>query len=106
MKAILKTQSARGLSWSASEPIPEPKQGEVRIKILRTAICGSDLHLYQWNEWAASVLTPPRIIGHEFVGEIETIGPGVSNWQVGETVSGEGHLVCGNCRNCRAGKKH
>lgn len=106
MKAILKTKADRGLSWSTSEPIPEPKQGEVRVQISRTAICGSDLHLYQWNEWAQSILKPPMIIGHEFVGTIEKIGLGVTNWKIGETVSGEGHLVCGNCRNCRAGKKH
>ncbi|MDD9952633.1 MAG: L-threonine 3-dehydrogenase [Zetaproteobacteria bacterium] len=106
MKAIVKQHPSRGLTFVENAPIPEPKAGEVQVKITHTAICGSDLHIYQWNEWAQNTLSPPVTVGHEFVGQIAKLGPGVKGWQVGERVSGEGHLVCEKCRNCRAGKRH
>lgn len=87
-------------------PIPEPGPNEVQIKVKKTAICGTDLHIYYWNDWAKKTVLPGTIIGHEFVGEITRIGSHVSGFSVGDRVSGEGHLVCEYCRNCRAGRRH
>ncbi len=105
MKAICKTNPEFGLSLEKVKK-PIPMTNEVSIKILKTAICGTDLHIYQWDEWAKSTITPPITIGHEFVGEFAEIGDGVTHYKVGDVVSGEGHITCGNCRNCRAGKRH
>ncbi len=87
--------------------VPEPSvgPGEVRIRVLRAGLCGTDLHLEQWDDWAASTVRPPMTIGHEFYGEVVEVGPGVSSVQVGQRASGEGHIVCGMCRNCRAGRR-
>jgi threonine 3-dehydrogenase len=87
---------------------PEPTTGpdEVKIKVWRAGLCGTDLHLEGWDDWAAATVKPPLIIGHEFFGEVVDIGPGVTSVQVGQHVSGEGHVVCGECRNCRAGRRH
>ena len=88
--------------------IPEPTCGEkdVKIRVLRAGLCGTDLHLEQWDDWAASVVTVPQTIGHEFYGEVVEVGGDVEHLRVGDRVSGEGHIVCGICRNCRAGRKH
>ena len=90
------------------EDVPDPKcgPGEVRIRITHTAICGTDKHIFEWDEWAQNNLKLPLIVGHEFCGIIDEVGPQVTHYNVGDRVSGEGHITCGNCRNCRAGKKH
>tara|TARA_A100001011_G_scaffold14614_2_gene15425 strand:- start:5056 stop:6078 length:1023 start_codon:yes stop_codon:yes gene_type:complete len=105
MKALVKTSPKQGI-WM--EDAPEPKCGtnDVKIKITHTAICGTDLHIFNWDEWAKRTLELPLIIGHEFCGVVHEIGPGVTNYQPGQRVSGEGHITCGYCRNCRAGKRH
>ncbi len=105
MKALVKKYPQRGL-WL--EDVPEPQIGinDVLIKIKRTGICGTDLHIYQWDEWAAQTVPVPMVIGHEFVGEIVEVGSNVADFYPGQIVSGEGHLVCGRCRNCLAGRRH
>ena len=105
MKALVKKYPQRGL-WM--EDVPEPSTGanDVKIKIHKTAICGTDLHIYNWDEWSQKTIETPRIIGHEYVGEIVEVGESVTNWKVGELVSGEGHIVSGKCRNCLAGNGH
>ncbi|MDR3623904.1 MAG: L-threonine 3-dehydrogenase [Chlamydiales bacterium] len=105
MKALVKKHAAPGL-WL--EDVPEPTIGDtdVLIKIKKAAICGTDVHIYQWDEWAERTIKTPMVIGHEFVGEIAKVGSLVKELKVGDRVSGEGHLVCGHCRNCRSGKKH
>ena len=105
MKALVKKEPHRGI---ALETVPEPTVGtnDVLIKIEKTAICGTDLHIYQWDEWAQRTIQPPLVIGHEFMGEIVEVGPGVTHYEKGQRVSGEGHITCGYCRNCRAGKRH
>ena len=105
MKAICKTNAEVGLTQIKAE-VPVPSTNEVLIKILKTAICGTDLHIYQWDEWAKNTIKPPLVIGHEFVGEIAETGEGVTHYKPGDRVSGEGHITCGNCRNCRAGQRH
>ncbi|MBC9957105.1 L-threonine 3-dehydrogenase [Yimella sp. cx-51] len=104
MRALAKTHAGPGLKLI---DVPEPSVGadEVKIRVLRAGLCGTDLHLEQWDEWAASVVHPPLVIGHEFYGEVTEIGPGVTSVQVGQRVSGEGHVVCNECRNCRAGRR-
>jgi len=88
--------------------VPEPEIGykDVLIKVLRTAICGTDMHIYNWDEWAAKTIPVPMVVGHEFVGEIAEVGEGVTDFQPGQIVSGEGHIICGHCRNCMAGRRH
>ena len=88
--------------------VPEPEIGykDVLIKVLRTAICGTDMHIYNWDEWAAKTIPVPMVVGHEFVGEIAEVGEGVTDFQSGQIVSGEGHIICGHCRNCMAGRRH
>lgn len=105
MKALVKKHPEKGL-WF--EDVPEPMTGsnDVKIKILKTAICGTDLHIYNWDEWSQNTIKTPRIIGHEYVGEIVETGSNVKNWKVGDIVSGEGHIVCGKCRNCLSGRGH
>lgn len=105
MKALVKKYPEKGL-WM--EEVPEPITGpnDVKIKIHKTAICGTDLHIYNWDEWSQKTIQTPRIIGHEYVGEIVEVGENVQNWKIGEMVSGEGHIVCGQCRNCLAGNGH
>ena len=102
MDALVKEQPGKGLVLKRV-PVPEPGMGEVRIKIHKTAICGTDVHIYNWDPWSQQNVKPPLIIGHEYVGEIDALGEGVTAYQVGQIVSGEGHIVCGHCRNCRAG---
>ncbi len=105
MKALVKSHRAPGL-WL--EDIPEPKIGinDVLIRVICTGICGTDLHIYQWDEWAQATIPVPMAIGHEFVGEIVAAGSNVNDFHPGEIVSGEGHVVCGRCRNCLAGRRH
>lgn len=102
MDALVKTEAGPGLTLM-QVPKPEPGVGEVRIKIHKTAICGTDLHIYNWDPWSQENIKPPMVIGHEYVGEIDALGEGVTAYNIGQIVSGEGHIVCGHCRNCRAG---
>lgn len=102
MDALVKTEAGKGLTLM-QVPVPEPGMGEVLIKIHKTAICGTDVHIYNWDPWAQQHLTPPVTVGHEYVGEIAELGEGVTDLYVGQRVSGEGHIVCGHCRNCRSG---
>lgn len=105
MKALVKKNPEKGL-WFLDVPEPVTGSNDVKIKIHKTAICGTDLHIYNWDEWSQKTIETPRIIGHEYVGEIVEVGSNVHNWKVGEIVSGEGHIVCGQCRNCLAGNGH
>ncbi len=105
MKALVKSKGAPGL-WM--EDVPKPKIGinDVLIRVLRAGICGTDLHIYQWDDWAQKTIPVPLVIGHEFVGEIAEVGANVSDFFPGDIVSGEGHVTCGRCRNCLAGRRH
>ena len=105
MKALLKKQSSEGL-WLEDVPDPELGINDVLIRIKRTAICGTDLHIYKWNKWAQETINVPMVVGHEFVGEIVEVGANVNDFHPGQIVSGEGHVVCGRCRNCMAGRRH
>ena len=98
MDALVKTEAGKGLKLMRV-PVPEPKMGEVLIKIRKTAICGTDVHIYNWDPWAQQHIHPAMTIGHEYVGEIAQLGEGVKELYVGQRVSGEGHIVCGHCRN-------
>ncbi|MGH9171996.1 MAG: L-threonine 3-dehydrogenase [Acidimicrobiales bacterium] len=104
MKALVKARDERGL-WMQEVPDPVPGHDDVLIRVLRTGICGTDLHIFEWDPWAQHNIPVPLVIGHEFVGEIVEMGAGVHDLQVGDLVSGEGHLVCGRCRNCMAGRR-
>lgn len=105
MKALVKGKAAPGL-WL--EDVPEPRIGinDVLIKVDRTGICGTDLHIYNWDAWAQKTIPVPLVVGHEFVGEIVEVGSNVADFHPGDIVSGEGHVVCGRCRNCLAGRRH
>ena len=105
MKALVKHSPKEGI-WMEDVPDPKCGPGEVRIRITHTAICGTDKHIFEWDEWAQNNLKLPLIVGHEFCGIIDEVGSHVTHYKVGDRVSGEGHITCGNCRNCRAGKKH
>lgn len=102
MDAIVKPTAGVGLELR-QVPIPVPGPGEVLIKVHKTAICGTDVHIYDWNEWSAQHVKPPMVIGHEYVGEIAELGAGVTGLYIGQRVSGEGHITCGHCRNCHTG---
>jgi threonine 3-dehydrogenase len=105
VKALVKSKKEPGL-WL--EEVPKPKVGhnDVLVKVRRTGICGTDIHIYNWDAWSQRTIPVPMHIGHEFMGEVAEVGSEVTGFKVGERVSGEGHLTCGNCRNCRAGKRH
>ena len=105
MKALVKSSAEPGL-WLADVPEPEPGINDVLIRIDRTGICGTDLHIYKWDAWAQKTIPVPMVVGHEFVGEIVEIGSNVADFRPGDVVSGEGHVVCGRCRNCLAGRRH
>jgi threonine 3-dehydrogenase len=105
MKALVKSRSERGL-WLTDVPEPRPGINDVLIRVHRTGICGTDLHIYKWDEWAAKTIPVPLVVGHEFVGEVVEVGSNVADFQPGQVVSGEGHVVCGRCRNCLAGRRH
>src|SRR6201996_949682 len=105
MKALVKSKAEQGI-WLAD--VPEPKYGidDVLIKVLKTGICGTDVHIYNWDSWAQKTIKPGTIAGHEFVGKVVAVGSNVTGHNVGDLVSAEGHIVCGHCRNCLAGRRH
>lgn len=105
MKALVKPSAAPGLEL-VDRPEPTAGYGQVKIRVLRTGICGTDLHIDAWDDWAARTIRAPLIPGHEFSGEVVEVGDGVHDVAVGDLVSGEGHIVCGTCRSCRAGRRH
>ncbi|QFT85726.1 L-threonine 3-dehydrogenase [Halomonas sp. THAF12] len=105
MKALVKREAAPGL-WLDDVPEPDVGINDVLVKVKRTAICGTDLHIYKWDSWAQQTIPVPMVVGHEFVGEIVEVGSNVNDFHPGQIVSGEGHVVCGRCRNCLAGRRH
>jgi threonine 3-dehydrogenase len=105
MKALVKSRPGKGI-WMEEVPVPSIGVNDVLIKIKKTSICGTDLHIYKWDDWSRKTIKTPMTIGHEYVGEIVDMGSGVANLKVGDRVTGEGHIACGHCRNCRRGKLH
>jgi threonine 3-dehydrogenase len=105
MKALVKAKNEVGL-WMQEVPMPKVGSKDILIKVKKTAICGTDLHIYKWDAWSQRTIKTPMTIGHEFVGEIVELGSEVKDWKVGERVSAEGHIVCGECRACKAGRRH
>ena len=105
MKALVKKKREPGL-WLEEVPVPEVGINDVLIEVLRTGICGTDVHIYNWDNWAQKTIPVPMVVGHEFVGRIVAVGENVHDFHEGEIVSGEGHVVCGRCRNCLAGRRH
>src|SRR5512147_3023208 len=105
MKALVKKKAEVGL-WLEEVPVPTIGINDVLIQVLRTAICGTDVHIYNWDAWAQKTIPVPMAVGHEFVGRIVELGANAHGFRVGEIVSGEGHVVCGRCRNCLAGRRH
>jgi threonine 3-dehydrogenase len=105
MRAIVKKERAPGV-WMEEVQHPECGPNDVLIKLKKTAICGTDVHIYKWDEWAQRTIPVPMTIGHEFMGEVVELGSAVTGFKVGDRVSGEGHITCGFCRNCRAGRRH
>ncbi len=105
MKALVKSKPEKGL-WMEEVDIPEVGVNDILIKVKKSAICGTDLHIYRWDEWSQNTIKTPMTIGHEYVGTVAEMGIGVTGFEVGERVTGEGHIACGHCRNCRRGRKH
>ncbi len=105
MRALVKSKAAEGL-WMERVPVPEPGPNDVLIKVRKSAICGTDVHIWKWDEWSAKTVPVPMVVGHEFCGEIVDTGTAAKKFSRGQRVSGEGHIVCGTCRNCRAGRGH
>ncbi|MCE9922017.1 L-threonine 3-dehydrogenase [Hafnia paralvei] len=105
MKALSKLKAEEGI-WMTDVPKPELGHNDIMIKIRKTAICGTDVHIYNWDEWSQKTIPVPMVVGHEYVGEIVAIGQEVKGYKIGERVSGEGHITCGHCRNCRGGRTH
>jgi threonine 3-dehydrogenase len=105
MKALVKREAKEGL-WLEEVPVPEIKDDEVLIQPIKTAICGTDIHIYKWDSWAAKNVPVPLVTGHEFMGRVVEMGKNVKNLAIGEKVSGEGHITCGVCKNCLTGKRH
>jgi threonine 3-dehydrogenase len=105
MKALSKLKAEPGI-WMTDAPKPEVGHNDLLIKIRKTAICGTDVHIYKWDEWAKNTIPTPMVVGHEYVGEVVDMGQEVRGFKVGDRVSGEGHITCGHCRNCRAGRVH
>jgi threonine 3-dehydrogenase len=105
MKALVKLRPEKGI-WMEDVPVPKIGINDVLIQIKKTAICGTDLHIYKWDEWSARTIKTPMTIGHEYVGIVVDKGRGVKNIEIGDRVTGEGHIACGHCRNCRRGKLH
>ncbi len=105
MKALAKSKAEPGL-WMINAPLPEYGPNDLLIRIKITAICGTDVHIFNWDKWAARTIPVPMITGHEFVGTVEAMGSEVAGFSPGDRVTGEGHITCGHCRNCRAGKRH
>ena len=105
MRALVKARAEPGI-WMQDVPVPEIGPNDVLIKVRRASICGTDIHIWNWDAWSQKTIKVPMVIGHEFMGEIARLGDEVTGFQVGDRVSGEGHITCGHCRNCRAGKRH
>ena len=105
MRALVKAKAEPGI-WMQDIRRPKPGPNDVLIRVRKTAICGTDMHIYNWDEWAAKTIPVPMAVGHEYVGVVEAVGSEVQGLEVGDRVSGEGHLTCGHCRNCRAGRRH
>lgn len=105
MRALVKREAKEGL-WMQDVAVPEIGPNDVLIRIAKTAICGTDIHIYNWDEWAQNTIPVPMTVGHEFSGVVAALGSHVRGFEVGDRVSGEGHITCGHCRNCRAGKRH
>lgn len=105
MKALVKAKPEEGI-WMEDVPHPEFGPNDLLIKICKTAICGTDVHIYKWDDWAQETIPVPMVVGHEFMGEVVDMGDQVAGFAVGDRVSGEGHITCGYCRNCRAGRRH
>ncbi|HEV3007093.1 MAG TPA: alcohol dehydrogenase catalytic domain-containing protein, partial [Pirellulales bacterium] len=105
MRALVKRRAEQGL-WLDEVPVPEVGRDDVLIQVLRTGICGTDVHIYEWDDWARRTIPVPMVVGHEFVGRIVDVGSNVKDFHAGDVVSGEGHVVCGHCRNCLAGRRH
>jgi threonine 3-dehydrogenase len=105
MKALVKREAKPGL-WLEEVPAPQPGVNDVLIRVDRAGVCGTDLHIYKWDAWAQRTIPVPMVVGHEFVGEVVGVGSNVTDFFAGEIVSGEGHVVCGRCRNCLAGRRH
>jgi threonine 3-dehydrogenase len=105
MKALVKARPEPGL-WLHDVPIPEYGINDVLIRVYKTAVCGTDVHIYHWDEWSRKTIPVPMVIGHEFVGRVAAVGSNVHDFKPGDLVSGEGHVVCGHCRNCLAGRRH
>jgi threonine 3-dehydrogenase len=105
MKALSKLHAQKGI-WQTQAAVPEMGHNDLLIKISKTAICGTDMHIYNWDEWSQKTIPVPMIVGHEYVGEVVEIGQEVRGFNIGDRVSGEGHITCGHCRNCRAGRRH
>ena len=104
MKALVKAKREPGL-WLEDVPEPVPGEGDVLIRVRKTSICGTDLHIFHWDEWAQRTIPVPMVVGHEFMGEIAALGAGVQGLEVGQRVAGEGHITCGHCRNCKGGRR-
>ncbi len=105
MRALVKAKPERGL-WMQEVTVPTPGPNDLLIRIKKAAICGTDLHIYNWDHWAQHAIEPPLVAGHEFMGEVVELGSHVEGFSLGDRVSGEGHITCGHCRRCRAGKRH
>ncbi|MBQ4813536.1 L-threonine 3-dehydrogenase [Pseudoalteromonas luteoviolacea] len=105
MKALSKLKAEEGI-WMTDVPKPEMGHNDLLIKIRKTAICGTDVHIYKWDEWSQNTIPTPMVVGHEYVGEIVDMGQEVRGFSIGDRVSGEGHITCGHCRNCRGGRVH
>jgi len=105
MKALVKSKPEKGL-WMEQVDIPEIGVNDILIKVKKSAICGTDLHIYRWDEWSQNTIKTPMTIGHEYVGTVGKMGEGVTDFKIGDRVTGEGHIACGHCRNCRRGRKH
>ncbi len=105
MKALVKAKPEKGI-WMQEIPVPEIRANDVLINVTKTAICGTDLHIYKWDEWAQNTIKTPMTIGHEYVGYVAAVGSEVSSVKEGDRVTGEGHIACGHCRNCRRGRQH
>ncbi|MBD3587620.1 L-threonine 3-dehydrogenase [Salinimonas sp. HHU 13199] len=105
MKSLVKAKREKGI-WLQDTPEPEVGHNDLLIKIRKTAICGTDMHIYNWDEWSQQTIPVPMVVGHEYVGEVVGMGQEVRGFEIGDRVSGEGHITCGHCRNCRAGRRH
>ena len=105
MKALIKAKPEPGI-WMHDTPEPACGHNDVVIRIVKTSICGTDTHIYRWDDWSRKTVPVPLIIGHEFAGVVEAVGGEVDGFRPGDRVSGEGHITCGYCRNCRAGRRH